>query len=106
MSPTRSRACGPTASTCPRGWSERPASKTMGACGRCSRQCMTLVTSRRDPDARGYFGEFGGRYVPETLVEPIEELERAYLIARDDPAFQAGVSRLLTHYVGRPTPVY
>ena len=67
---------------------------------------MTLVTSRRDPDARGYFGEFGGRYVPETLVEPIEELERAYFAARDDPAFQAELSRLLTHYVGRATPVY
>ncbi len=39
---------------------------------------MTSVTSRRDPDARGYFGEFSGRYVPETLVEPVEELERAY----------------------------
>ncbi len=62
---------------------------------------MTLVTSRRDPDARGYFGEFGGRFVPETLVEPIEELERAYFAARDDPAFQAELSRLLTHYVGR-----
>ncbi len=61
---------------------------------------MTLVTSRRDPDARGYFGEFGGRYVPETLVEPIEELERAYFAARDDAAFQAELSRLLTHYVG------
>ena len=45
---------------------------------------MTPVTSRRDPDARGYFGEFGGRFVPETLVEPIEELERAYFAARDD----------------------
>jgi tryptophan synthase beta chain len=67
---------------------------------------MTLVTSRRDPDARGYFGEFGGRYVPETLVEPIEELERAYFAARDDAAFQAELSRLLTHYVGRATPVY
>ena len=67
---------------------------------------MTLVTSRRDPDARGYFGEFGGRFVPETLVEPIEELERAYFIARDDPAFQAELSRLLTHYVGRATPVF
>jgi tryptophan synthase beta chain len=67
---------------------------------------MTLVTSRRDPDARGYFGEFGGRYVPETLVEPIEELERAYFVARDDAAFQAELSRLLTHYVGRATPVY
>jgi tryptophan synthase beta chain len=67
---------------------------------------MTLVTSRRDPDARGYFGEFGGRYVPETLVEPVEELERAYFAARDDAAFQAELSRLLTHYVGRATPVY
>ena len=44
--------------------------------------------TRRDPDARGYFGEFGGRFVPETLVEPVEELERAYFAARDDPAFQ------------------
>ncbi|MGH9139696.1 MAG: pyridoxal-phosphate dependent enzyme, partial [Vicinamibacterales bacterium] len=67
---------------------------------------MTLVTSRRDPDARGYFGEFGGRYVPETLVEPIEELERAYLAARDEPAFCAELNRLLAHYVGRPTPVF
>jgi tryptophan synthase beta chain len=67
---------------------------------------MAPVTSRRDPDARGYFGEFGGRYVPETLVEPIETLERAYLVARDDPAFGAEFRRLLRHYVGRPTPVY
>ena len=67
---------------------------------------MTLVTSRRDPDARGYFGEFGGRYVPETLVEPVEELERAYLSARDDPAFQAEIDRLLKHFVGRATPIF
>src|SRR6266516_2517935 len=64
------------------------------------------VTTRRDPDLRGYFGEFGGRYVPETLVEPVEELERAYLAVRDDPAFLAELDRLLKHYVGRPTPVY
>ena len=62
--------------------------------------------ARRDPDARGYFGEFGGRYVPETLVEPVEALERAYLAARDDAAFHAELDRLLRHYVGRPTPVY
>jgi len=61
---------------------------------------------RRDPDARGYFGEYGGRYVPETLVEPVEELERAYLAARDDAAFVAELDRLLKHYVGRPTPLY
>jgi tryptophan synthase beta chain len=64
------------------------------------------VQARRDPDARGYFGEFGGRYVPETLVEPIEALERAYLAARDDAGFHAELDRLLAQYVGRPTPVY
>jgi tryptophan synthase beta chain len=67
---------------------------------------MPTPTLRRDPDQRGYFGEFGGRYVPETLVEPVEELERAYLEVRDDPAFAAELNRLLKHYVGRPTPVY
>jgi tryptophan synthase beta chain len=65
---------------------------------------MAPVISRRDPDARGYFGKFGGRYVPETLVAPVEELERAYYAARDDAAFQAELDRLLKHYVGRPTP--
>jgi len=64
------------------------------------------VTTRRDPDLRGYFGEFGGRYVPETLVEPVEELERAYLAVRDDPAFRIELDRLLKDYVGRPTPLY
>src|SRR6476646_3302070 len=64
------------------------------------------LTVRRDPDARGYYGEFGGRYVPETLVEPVEELERAYLAARDDVEFQRELDRLLKHYVGRPTPMY
>jgi tryptophan synthase beta chain len=67
---------------------------------------MTPITPRRDPDARGYFGEFGGRYVPETLVEPIEQLERAYFEAREDPQFHAELQRLLKDYVGRPTPVY
>ena len=44
--------------------------------------------------------------MPETLVAPVEELERAYFAARDDPAFRAELDRLLTHYVGRPTPLY
>ncbi len=61
---------------------------------------------RRDPDRRGYYGAFGGRFVPETLVAPIEALERAYLDARADPAFQAEFDRLLTDYVGRPTPLW
>jgi tryptophan synthase beta chain len=68
---------------------------------------MTATTiTRRDPDARGYFGEFGGRYVPETLVEPVEALERAYFAVRDDASFQAELAALLDHYVGRPTPIY
>jgi tryptophan synthase beta chain len=60
----------------------------------------------RDPDARGYFGAFGGRFVPETLVSAVEALTEAYLEARRDPAFRAELTRLLTHYVGRPTPLW
>jgi tryptophan synthase beta chain len=60
----------------------------------------------RDPDARGYFGAFGGRFVPETLVTPVAELEAAYLEARDDQAFRAVLADLLRHYVGRPTPLF
>ena len=61
---------------------------------------------RRDPDARGYFGSYGGKYVPETLVEPVEELQAAYFAVRDDEGFQAQLAFLLKDYVGRPTPVY
>lgn len=60
----------------------------------------------RDPDARGYFGEFGGRFVPETLVAPIEELTAAYFAAREDPAYRQTLQSLLHSYVGRPTPLY
>ena len=61
---------------------------------------------RRDPDARGYFGRYGGRFVPETLVEPVEALERAYFEARRDAKFGAELARLLQHYVGRATPLW
>ncbi|HEY6360750.1 MAG TPA: tryptophan synthase subunit beta [Vicinamibacterales bacterium] len=64
------------------------------------------VFGRRDPDARGYFGAYGGRFVPETLVAPIEELEAGYLAARADASFQQELDRLLEDYVGRPTPLY
>jgi tryptophan synthase beta chain len=64
------------------------------------------VFGRRDPDARGYFGEFGGRFVPETLVAPIEALTDAYLQVRTDPAFIAEFEQLLRQFVGRPTPLY
>ncbi len=58
------------------------------------------------PDSGGHFGPYGGRYVPEVLMAPIEELEKAYFGAREDPAFQAELADLLRHYAGRPTPLY
>jgi tryptophan synthase beta chain len=58
------------------------------------------------PDAGGHFGPYGGRYVPEVLMAPIEELEAAYLTARDDPNFQSELAGLLHNYAGRPTPLY
>ena len=61
---------------------------------------------RQQPDARGHFGQFGGRYVAETLMPLILELEAAYRAAKDDPGFQAQFDDLLEHYVGRPSPLY
>jgi tryptophan synthase beta chain len=57
------------------------------------------------PDAGGHFGPYGGRYVPETLMEPLRELEEAYAVAGRDPDFASELSRLLRDYVGRPTPL-
>jgi tryptophan synthase beta chain len=57
------------------------------------------------PDARGHFGPYGGQYVPETLMHPLEELIRAYDSARNDPEFQRELTGLLATYVGRPTPL-
>jgi tryptophan synthase beta chain len=59
-----------------------------------------------DPDVRGHFGPYGGMYVPETLMYPLEELTRAYFAARSDPAFQDELAGYLRDYVGRPTPLY
>jgi len=58
------------------------------------------------PDAQGRFGRFGGSYVAETLMAPLAELTEAYLRLREDPAFIAELDRDLTHYVGRPSPIY
>jgi tryptophan synthase beta chain len=58
------------------------------------------------PDSAGHFGPYGGRFVPEVLMAPVEELERAYLEARADPIFQAELADLLRNYAGRPTPLY
>ena len=64
------------------------------------------MTAPPQPDQGGHFGPYGGRFVPEVLMAPIEELEQAYLKARDDPAFQAELAELLHHYAGRPTALY
>ncbi|MBB3345935.1 tryptophan synthase subunit beta [Sphingomonas sp. BK069] len=61
---------------------------------------------RQQPDTRGHFGDYGGRYVAETLMPLILELDRAYRSARQDPAFKAQFDDLLEHYVGRPSPLY
>ena len=57
------------------------------------------------PDAQGHFGPYGGRFVPETLMHPIEELILAYGLAQRDPAFHRELDYLLANYVGRPTPL-
>jgi tryptophan synthase beta chain len=57
------------------------------------------------PDAAGHFGPYGGRYVPETLMEPLRELEEAYAVARADASFGEELRALLRDYVGRPTPL-
>ena len=61
---------------------------------------------RHGPDERGRFGLFGGRFVAETLMPLILDLERHYEATKTDPAFQAEFNNLLTHYVGRPSPLY
>ncbi len=58
------------------------------------------------PDARGRFGEFGGKYVPETLMPAIQELEEAYAASKDDPVFQETLRQYLAEYIGRPTPLF
>jgi tryptophan synthase beta chain len=61
---------------------------------------------RNQPDDRGHFGQFGGRYVAETLMPLVLDLEREYRAAKQDPAFAAQFDDLLEHYVGRPSPLY
>lgn len=68
---------------------------------------MTHANSyRTQPDDRGHFGQFGGRYVAETLMPLVLDLEKEYRKAKADPAFQAEFDDLLEHYVGRPSPLY
>ncbi|MEO6806694.1 MAG: tryptophan synthase subunit beta [Edaphobacter sp.] len=65
-----------------------------------------IATTSAATGVAGRFGAYGGRYVPETLMAALEELEHAYAAAKEDPAFQAELSDLLHNYCGRPTPLY
>ena len=64
------------------------------------------AAGRRFPDDRGRFGDFGGKFIPETLMAAVTELEQAYLDAKEDDGFQDRLSRLLHTYAGRPTALY
>ncbi len=67
---------------------------------------MSDTATANLPDEHGHFGPYGGRYVPETLVHPLQELEEEYLRAKDDPEFQRELSYYLREFCGRPTPLY
>ena len=67
---------------------------------------MNTAVAENLPDAQGHFGPYGGRYVPETLMHPLQELEAEYFRAQHDPEFQRELSYYLTEFVGRPTPLY
>ena len=67
---------------------------------------MSRNSSAKIPDAQGHFGPYGGRFVPETLVHPLQELENEYLRAQKDPAFKREFEYYLREFCGRPTPLY
>lgn len=67
---------------------------------------MSALVSETLPDAQGRFGPYGGRYVPETLMHPLQQLEEEYLRARHDPEFQRELQYYLREFCGRPTPLY
>jgi len=67
---------------------------------------MKRIDKEQLPDAQGHFGRFGGKFVPETLMSPLDALERAYREAQQDAGFQQRLSALLRDYAGRPTPLY
>ncbi len=69
-------------------------------------ETATAFATPAMPDTQGHFGPYGGRYVPETLMHPLQELEAEYFRAQQDPAFQQELSYYLREFVGRPTPLY
>src|ERR1700730_16312680 len=84
----------------------------MGAVGKAKRNCGILLTVfenmkrlRSEPDAQGFWGKFGGRFVAETLIAPLEELTKAFHVAQRDRSFKTALARLRKDYSGRPTPL-
>src|SRR5258707_1936963 len=67
---------------------------------------LTGQTRQQFPDELGRFGAYGGRFVPETLMDALNQLTREYERARADPEFQARLDGYLEHYVGRPSPLF
>src|SRR5438128_10644662 len=67
---------------------------------------MNATTSETLPDAHGHFGPYGGRFVPETLMHPLHELEQEYFRSQHDPEFQREFQYYLKEFCGRPTPLY
>ncbi|KPJ69746.1 tryptophan synthase subunit beta [candidate division WOR-1 bacterium DG_54_3] len=67
---------------------------------------MALPKFSELPDGTGHFGKYGGRFVPETLMPPLEALTEAYLAAKEDPGFREELGYYLEHYAGRPTPLF
>jgi tryptophan synthase beta chain len=67
---------------------------------------MTAIAAETLPDARGRFGPYGGRFVPETLMHPLQQLEEEYFRAQQDPEFQRELDYYLREFCGRPTPLY
>ncbi|HKG58566.1 MAG TPA: tryptophan synthase subunit beta [Pyrinomonadaceae bacterium] len=65
-----------------------------------------MTSSITQPDSLGHWGQYGGRFVPETLMAPLEELTTAYVSSRDDESFQSELRDLLSNYAGRPTPLF
>src|SRR3990172_8204626 len=99
MSPRPCAGFVPTESTFAAAWSHTPASKIMAS----SKNSLSLP---RLPDRRGHFGPYGGRYVAETLMPALAELERAYAAVRRDAAFRKEFQKYLRGYAGRETPLY
>src|ERR1043166_8375517 len=67
---------------------------------------MSAVATEQLHDAQGHFGPYGGRYVPETLMHPLQQLEEEYFRAQKDPEFQNELNYYLREFCGRPTPLY